>query len=66
MVKDFENFTQPITKLIELNTQHFDTLMCAQKKPPMIIALWFNNACRRLPISRTLLPWLVLSRTKLH
>jgi len=27
-----ENFTQPITKLIELNTQHFDTLMSAQKK----------------------------------
>lgn len=32
MVKDLENFTQPITKLIELNTQHFDTLMSAQKK----------------------------------
>lgn len=32
MVRDFESFTQPITKLIELNTQHFDTLMCAQKK----------------------------------
>lgn len=32
MVKDIKGFTQPITKLVELNTQHFDTLMEAQKK----------------------------------
>jgi len=32
MVKDIKGFTQPISKLVELNTQHFDTLMKAQKK----------------------------------
>ena len=32
MVKDIKGFTQPISKLVELNTQHFDTLMEAQKK----------------------------------
>jgi len=25
-------FTRPVSKLVELNTQHFDTLMLAQKK----------------------------------
>lgn len=32
MVKNIKGFTQPISKLVELNTQHFDTLMEAQKK----------------------------------
>ncbi|ORU93648.1 MAG: hypothetical protein A6F70_06175 [Cycloclasticus sp. symbiont of Bathymodiolus heckerae] len=32
MVKNFDGFTQPVSKLVELNTQHFDTLMEAQKK----------------------------------
>jgi len=32
MVKNINGFTQPISKLVELNTQHFDTLMEAQKK----------------------------------
>ncbi|HIF17805.1 MAG TPA: phasin family protein [Cycloclasticus sp.] len=32
MVKNVKGFTQPISKLVELNTQHFDTLMAAQKK----------------------------------
>ncbi|PCH85419.1 MAG: hypothetical protein COB26_03765 [Piscirickettsiaceae bacterium] len=32
MVKNIKGFTQPITKLVELNTQHYDTLMAAQKK----------------------------------
>jgi len=32
MVKNVKGFTQPISKLVELNTQHFDTLMDAQKK----------------------------------
>ncbi|MBV1912651.1 MAG: phasin family protein [Cycloclasticus sp.] len=32
MVKDINGFTQPISKLVELNTHHFDTLMEAQKK----------------------------------
>ena len=32
MVKNFKGFTQPITQLVDLNTQHFDTLMEAQKK----------------------------------
>jgi len=26
------SFTRPVSKLVELNTQHFDTLMLAQKK----------------------------------
>lgn len=32
MVNNIVGFTQPISKLVELNTQHFDTLMNAQKK----------------------------------
>jgi len=32
MVENIKSFTQPISKLVELNTQHFDTLMQAQKK----------------------------------
>ncbi|PCI20699.1 MAG: hypothetical protein COB62_04295 [Piscirickettsiaceae bacterium] len=32
MVKNIKGFTQPISQLVELNTQHFDTLMAAQKK----------------------------------
>ncbi len=32
MVKNIKGFTQPISKLVELNTQHFDALMDAQKK----------------------------------
>jgi len=32
MVENINSFTQPISKLVELNTQHFDTLMQAQKK----------------------------------
>lgn len=32
MVKNIKGFTQPINKLVELNTQHYDTLMTAQKK----------------------------------
>jgi len=32
MVKNINGFTQPISKLVELNTQHFDTLMTSQKK----------------------------------
>lgn len=32
MVKNINGFTQPISKLVELNTQHFDTLMETQKK----------------------------------
>jgi len=32
MVKNIKGFTQPISQLVELNTQHFDTLMDAQKK----------------------------------
>jgi phasin family protein len=32
MIKDLNSFTQPISKLVELNTHHFDTLMDAQKK----------------------------------
>ena len=32
MVKNINAFTQPISKLVELNTQHYDSLMIAQKK----------------------------------
>jgi len=32
MVKNINSFTQPISKLVELNTQHYDSLMAAQKK----------------------------------
>ncbi|PHS73414.1 MAG: hypothetical protein COB22_01600 [Cycloclasticus sp.] len=32
MIKNIKGFTQPISKLVELNTQHFDSLMAAQKK----------------------------------
>lgn len=32
MVNNIVGFTQPISKLVELNTQHFDTLMNAQKQ----------------------------------
>lgn len=32
MVKNIDGFTQPIDKLVELNTQHFDTLITSQKK----------------------------------
>ncbi len=32
MVKNINGFTQPIAKLVELNTQHYDSLMAAQKK----------------------------------
>ena len=32
MVKNVDGFTKPISKLVELNTHHFDTLMEAQKQ----------------------------------
>lgn len=32
MVNNIVGFTQPISKLVELNIQHFDTLMNAQKQ----------------------------------
>ncbi|MBQ0724399.1 MAG: phasin family protein [Cycloclasticus sp.] len=32
MVNNILGFTQPISKLVELNTQHFDTLMNTQKQ----------------------------------
>jgi phasin family protein len=32
MVKNVKGFTQPISKLVELNTHHFDTLMAAQQQ----------------------------------
>ncbi|MEO1888984.1 MAG: phasin family protein [Cycloclasticus sp.] len=32
MVKNINGFTQPIQKLVDLNTQHFDTLMASQKE----------------------------------
>ena len=32
MVKNIKGFTQPISKLVELNTQHYDELMAAQKQ----------------------------------
>ncbi|ORU89488.1 MAG: hypothetical protein A6F71_00545 [Cycloclasticus sp. symbiont of Poecilosclerida sp. M] len=32
MVKNVNAFTQPVLKLVELNTQHFDTLMATQKQ----------------------------------
>jgi phasin family protein len=32
MVNDIKAFTQPVTKLVELNTKHFDDLMSTQQK----------------------------------
>ena len=32
MVNDVLSFTQPISKLVELNTQHFDSLISTQKQ----------------------------------
>lgn len=32
MVKNLKGFTQPVSELVELNTQHYNTLMAAQQK----------------------------------
>jgi len=32
MVKNIKGFTQPVSKLVELNTHHFDSLVQAQKE----------------------------------
>ena len=32
MVKNIKGFTQPVVKLMELNTDHFDTLISTQKQ----------------------------------
>ncbi len=53
MVKDIKGFTQPISKLVELNTQHFDTLMKAQKRQLKITELSLNNVCKQPLKSKT-------------